>query len=248
MKVVFMGGKLLGPRCLNELLNFPEFNIKLVVVNRDDLGRDSWYPSLAKLSHRLGLPVSRPTKVNDHKFEKVLFDIEPDYIFCVFYEQILKSGVLHAPTKGAINIHYAPLPKYRGRFSTMYGIFNGDKEAGVTIHWIDRGIDTGQIISQHKVPIYDTDTAKDLYYRCTETGINMFRGLLAKIVLEKRIRSRKQDESKATYTPHRLPNDGKIDWTWDSKRIHNFIRAMTFPPYPGPTFTIGDKEMIIQEK
>jgi methionyl-tRNA formyltransferase len=166
----------------------------------------------------------------------------------VFYEQILKSGVLHAPKEGAINIHYAPLPRYRGRFSTMYGIFNGDESTAVTTHWVDRGIDTGDILSQREVPIFKDDTAKDLYMRCTVTGLDLFRDLLFKIGKGKRLRSRKQDETKATYTPYCLPNNGKIDWNWDSNRIYNFIRAMTFNPYPGPTFKIGDKEMIIQEK
>lgn len=248
MKVVFMGGKLLGPLCLNELLKHREFDLKLVVANRDDVGQDSWYPSMTYLSNGVGLPLARPTTVNDPKFEKLLLKIKPDYIFCVFYEQILKSGVLHAPKHGAINIHYAPLPRYRGRFSTMYGILNGDETTAVTIHWIDKGIDTGEIISQREVPILKTDTAKDLYMRCTVTGLDLFRDLLTKIGKGRKIKSYKQDESKATYTPHRLPNDGNIDWTWDNNRIYNFVRAMTFPPYPGPTFKIGDKEMIIQEK
>ena len=159
--------------------------------------------------------------------------------------QIIPPEVLALPRLGTLNIHPALLPKYRGRFSTTHAIFNGETTHGVTIHWMDEGIDSGPIIMQEKFPITPDDTGKSVYDKFTAVGTRLFNEFLNTWLAEKQIVASPQDESQATYYPKGLPGAGAIDWSWSGEQIRNWIRAMTFAPFPPPSFHLGDKKMII---
>ena len=146
---------------------------------------------------------------------------------------------------GCLNIHPAFLPQYRGRYSTAHAIFNGENHTGVTLHWMDEGTDTGPIIFQAPIAIEPDDTAKSLYQKFIIEGEKLFLKFLDLWLAKKSIPSRNQDNSLATYYPKALPNNGKIDWAWPGEKIKNFIRAMTFEPYPPIEINIQDKVMII---
>lgn len=244
-KTVFIGGKQIGVNCLLQLVKkgvIPE----LVISNSDDDGEDkSWHQSLIKIAKSKGLNVISNKKVSDPEIIKKIQDINPEIIFSIGGTQIIPKAVLSIPKLGVLNIHPAMLPKYRGRYSTVHAIFNGEKSTGVTIHWMDEGIDTGSIIMQAPIKIDDNDTAKSLYDKFTLDGGKLFNKFLTLWLENKPIPSKPQDESKASYYPKGLPNDGQIDWSWDGKKIKNFIRAMTFEPFPPPDFNIGDKKMVI---
>ncbi len=95
MKVIFMGGKLLGPLCLKEIVKHNNFNIELVIVNSDDRGKDvSWYPSTLKIAKKLGLRTIKFKNINNPVFIKKIKKISPDVIFCIFFEQIIKEEIL----------------------------------------------------------------------------------------------------------------------------------------------------------
>ncbi|OGH64487.1 MAG: hypothetical protein A2821_03125 [Candidatus Magasanikbacteria bacterium RIFCSPHIGHO2_01_FULL_41_23] len=246
-KCIFVGGKQIGANCLRLLVEHgvrPE----IVIPNLDDTGEDTWYESLMKIATTLDLPLIRDTKVRDETIVKKIQDIQPDIIFCIGGMQIIPPEVLAVPRLGTLNIHPALLPKYRGRFSTAHAIFNGETHTGVTIHWMDAGIDSGPIIKQEQFEITSDDTGRSVYDKFTATGTKLFADFLETWLTGKEIVVVPQDESQATYYPKGLPGDGEIDWSWNGEQIRNWIRAMTFAPFPPPSFNLGDKKFIIYEK
>lgn len=245
---VFLGGKQIGVDCLKALL---ARNIRpaLVVPNRDDTGEHAgWHDSLAHVATEAGLPVRIGAKLSDPAIVAEIKAANPDIIFCIGGTQIVQKELLDIPRLGCLNLHPALLPKYRGRYSTVHAIANGETTHGVTAHWMDEGIDTGPILFQESFPITPDDTAKTVYDTFTTVGTRLFERVVDTWRAGETLVATPQDESQATYYPKGLPNNGEIDWSWDGKRIYDFIRAMTFPPFPPASFRIGDTEMVIIKK
>lgn len=246
-KVVFIGGKQIGADCLKYLL---KRNIipQLIIANFDDTGRDTWHESLVKIAKKAGLEIIKEKKVKESKIIEKIKKINPEIIFCIGGTQLIPKEVLDIPKLGCLNIHPALLPKYRGRFSTAHAIANGEKYTGVTVHWMDEGIDSGPIILQRRFPIDQNDTAKSLYNKFTEVGLQLFKRFVKMWLSDKNIPSTPQDEKLASYYPKGLPNNGQINWSWSGKKIRDFIRSMTFEPFPPVNFNIGKKKMVIVDK
>ncbi len=230
-KVVFIGGKQLGPDCLRILLK-KGIRPQLVIGNLQDNGTDTWHESLVKVSREAGLETLAMADLSDHEVIERIRSISPEIIFCIGCTQIISKEILDIPARGCLNIHPALLPKYRGRFSSAHAIFNGEKESGATLQWIDEGIDTGPVISQKSTEIRPDDTARTLYERVMALGRQLFEEFTDGWIAGKEIVSRPQDNSTATYYPKRLPNGGEPDPSWDKSKKDMFIRAMTFPPFP----------------
>lgn len=247
MNVIFIGGKQIGVNCLKVLLE-NDIHPSIVIGNRDDHGLDfEWHESVIKVAQENKLTVEQK-KLSDKTLQEHIKSINPTIIFCIGSTQIIPAEILSIPQLGSINIHPALLPKYRGRFSTAHAIFNGEKETGVTLQWMDEGIDTGPIILQEKITIEEYDTAKTLYEKFTTTGTHLFKQFLSLLLSQQYLPKISQDENQATYYPKGLPNKGEIDWQWSGKKIKNFIRAMTFEPFDPPFFYLGNKKMIIVEE
>ena len=123
--------------------------------------------------------------------------------FSVVGTRIFSAEEIAAVPLGIVNLHLAPLPRYRGRYSFTHAILAGDAYFGVTLHYIDEGLDTGPIIAERTFPIKPTDTAWSLYLRAQREGTELFRDLSPTILafagLGQRLWSRPQDESKAQY-------------------------------------------------
>ena len=245
--VVFIGGKQIGVNCLKQLLKF-KITPSLVIPNLDDIGTDTWHESLTKFAFKNNLTVISGKKIKDPEVVAKIHSLTPEIIFCIGGTQIIPPAVLRIPKLGTLNIHPALLPKYRGRYSTVHAIFNGERSTGVTIHWMDEGIDSGPIIMQKKIKIEKYDTARSLYDKFTKVGEQLFVLFLKKWTSGERTASHAQDDAVATYYPQMLPNNGQINWNWDGKKILKFIRSMTFEPFSPVTFKIGGKEMVVVDK
>lgn len=243
---VFIGGKQIGVNCLKQLVA-KGIRPAVVIGNLDDNGQDkSWHQSLIKQARQYRLKTIKDKRVGDPAVIKIIKTIKPEIIFCIGGTQIIPLAILNIPKLGCLNIHPALLPRYRGRYSTVHAIFNGEKHAGVTLHWMDSGMDAGPIIKQKKIKINPEDDAKTLYDKVlTRAGAELFTYFLERWLSGKKIIARPQNESQATYFPKGLPNGGEIDWSWSGKKIKNFIRALTFEPFPPASFSLGDKKMVI---
>lgn len=233
VKSILIGGRQIGANCLRALVEL-EVPPLLVIPDPDDTGENSWYESLLKVSQELSLPTLKGVKVKDPQTVEKIRVLKPDIIFCIGSMQLIPKEVLVIPVLGVVNIHPALLPKYRGRYSTAHAIFNGEKETGATLHFMDEGVDSGPIIMQESFLIGEKDTARVVYDKFTEVGTNLFKRLVESLKRGEKIQGTPQDESKATYYPKGLPGGGKMDPSWDETMKERFIRAMTFPPFPMP--------------
>ncbi|MCG7848055.1 MAG: methionyl-tRNA formyltransferase, partial [ANME-2 cluster archaeon] len=152
--------------------------------------------------------------------------------------------IFDIPEFRTINIHPSYLPVYRGQHVVNWAIINGENETGVTIHYIDEGIDTGDIIIQKKVPISYEDTAKTLHDKIYSEACELVIDVIHSIASGKQIISKKQDDKKATYFHPRVPEDGRIDWNKSGLEIYNLIRGLA-KPWPGAYGYIKGKKIII---
>jgi methionyl-tRNA formyltransferase len=247
-KCILIGGRQLGVNCFRLLLERgirPEF----VISDPDDNGiYNGIYESLVNESRNAGVTILVGSRIKDRVVIGKINDCLPVVIFHVGGTQLIPKEVIQASAIGCSNLHPALLPKYRGRFSTVHALFNGEKETGVTLHWLDEGMDSGPIIMQEKYPIEENDTGKTLFDKFTKAGIVLFGRFVDMWLSGEKIQSYPQDEEQATYYPKGIPNNGEIDWSWDSEKIKRFIRAMTYEPFPPASFKIGDKEMVIIDK
>jgi methionyl-tRNA formyltransferase len=152
----------------------------------------------------------------------------PDCVVVSSYHRILPGSVLDMCP--FLNVHYAPLPRYRGRANVNWAILNGEAEAAVTVHTMVAGLDAGGVLAQQSVPIGARDTVGDLYRRLND---------VQRRILPEAVRRRldgelgaPQDESEATYGCTRVPDDGEIDWSASTDTVDRLIRALA-EPYPG---------------
>lgn len=244
---VFIGGKQIGVNCLRILIR-QGIIPKLVIGNTGDRGEDSWHESLVRVALENHIPTISKKRVKEESVIWEIKKINPEIIFCIGGTQILPREVLEIPKMGCLNIHAALLPKYRGRFSTVHALFNNEEYSGVTLHWMDEGMDSGPIIMQERILIDKNDTAKSLYNKFTKSGSKLFKEFLKVWTAGAKLESRPQDESLATQYPKVLPNRGKINWSWDGQKIRRLIRAVTFEPFSPLEFNIGNKKMVIVDK
>jgi methionyl-tRNA formyltransferase len=187
-------------------------------------------------------------KLSDPELIEAFKIIQPEIVFCIGGVRLIPQEILKIPRLGCLNIHPALLPKYRGRYSTVHAIFNGESHTGVTLHWMDKGIDSGPIILQESIVIEHNDTAKSLWEKFTVEGEKLFVEFLDLWSTGNSIPSKAQDEEFATYYQKALPNNGEIDWAWSGEKIRNFIRAMTFEPFPPARLKIGTKNMVVVDE
>lgn len=214
-----------------------------IFTHQDDPSENLWFGSVMKCAKDFGIPVYAPESPNHPEWIEKIQTIRPDIIFSFYYRKLVCDDILLIPPKGGFNLHGSLLPKYRGRTPVNWAIIQGEKETGVTLHYMVKKPDAGDIVCQKKVPVAETDTALTLYKKF----VPLTRSILVESVplLAQGTAPRiPQDESKATLFGGRKPEDGKIDWTTPSQSIYNLVRAVTHP-YPGAfTFFKGKKVFI----
>lgn len=202
------------------------------------------YESLKEVASALGLPIFQPKSVNSPEFMAQIDQIDAELIVIVSYHEIIKQPLLDRFHNRMINLHAGALPHYRGRAPINWAIINGEDHIGVTAHYMDEGIDTGPIIVQNMVKIKENDRAIDVLLR----ALPLFPEIALKAIrlIEKgEVRAKPQNPSEGSYFPRRTPEDGVIDWKFETaKDIHNKVRALAYP-YPGAfTFYRGEKLII----
>jgi methionyl-tRNA formyltransferase len=174
----------------------------------------------------LGVPVFSDLSLEG--VERAVIQSRPDCTVVSSYDRILPSRILGRCL--FVNVHYAPLPEYRGRANVNWAIINHEPETAITIHVIAPGLDAGNILYQQRLPIGPDDTVGDLYNKLN----NVQRQVLAETVARyiSGYKGEPQDETAATYGCTRVPDDGEINWSDSTAQIYALIRALA-PPYPG---------------
>ncbi len=176
-----------------------------------------------------------------------LKDYRADLFISMSYDQIIKKDLLKLPPKGFINCHAGALPFYRGRNVLNWVLINGESEFGITVHYIDEGIDTGDIILQKNYPIYLSDNYNSLLERSYDYCSELLMKSLLMIIDDKVIRIKQIEIDKiGSYCKRRLPGDELINWNLESEKINNFVRGITFPGPCARTFYGINEIMIIK--
>ena len=197
-----------------------------------------------------GLRVWPATSVRDAGFARTLRDLEVDVIINAYSLFIMAPEVLASPRIGAFNLHPGPLPRYAGLNSTCWAIYHGERDHGVTTHWMVPQVDAGPIALQTPTDIDDNDTGLSLTRRCIDAGLADVRRLLDLAAVDPGALPRiEQDLSQRTYFPAAIPRNGRIDWRRPAREVFNFVRACDFAPFPSPwgnpTSTMNGQEIRI---
>jgi len=231
MRVLLIGRDSFGKDCIKALLEQGEDLVGVITVP-DNAGQAKANPTKDFVTEA-AIPLLLPSSLKDLKVIDWVKSRLPELIVLAFVTEIVPKAIIDIPKYKAINYHPALLPRYRGGSAINWAIINGETETGVTIHYIDAGIDTGDIILQEKVPIYPQDTVASLYFeRLYPIGVRMIAETV-RMIGEGKAPRIKQDNSQASYQPIIQEKHVIIDFGKSVQNVHNLIRGSN--PHPGAT-------------
>lgn len=245
MRIVYMGTPDFAVPALNSLIDAGH-DVLMVVTQPDrrgNRGKVVFSPVKAcAIEH--GIEVRQPNSIkNEPEFIEELNSIKPDIIVVAAYGQILPQSVLDIPVHGCINIHGSILPEYRGAAPMQYAILEGKAETGVTIMQMERGLDTGDIISVSKVSV-DRKDIITLSEELAECGAKLVVETI-ELISSGQATYTKQDDSASSYAHMISKEDGYTDFSSSATEIDNKVRA--FKAWPGTFTNLGDKTLKLFE-
>ena len=241
VRAVFMGTPDFAVPILASLIE--KMNVVMVVSQPDrekDRKGNVIYSPCKELALANGIEVYQPLKIRE-EYQKVL-DKKPDIIITAAYGQIIPSEILDYPKYGCINVHGSLLPKLRGGAPIHRAIMNGDEVAGVTIMYMDKKMDAGDIISQRKVNVSDDMTLDELYSKLSLLGRDLLIDTLPSVIEGTNNRI-KQNEDEVTFGYNITKEEEKINFNDTSVNIHNKIRGLS--SVPGAYGILNNKRMKI---
>ncbi len=229
----------IGARVLEGLLAQGEE--VLAVVARTSLKRPDYEPSVVRVAYRSYIPVYRPVDVNDPPFVEEMRRLSPDFFLSMYSGRLFREGLLSLPRVGCINMHNSLLPRWRGQWPSLWGLVNGDTEGGQTIHWLDPGTDTGDIIAQRVLPIDPEDTGGTFGQKLVDMGVPFFLEVWPEIKAGRAPRI-PQGSTPATTCAAPREEDWLIPWERDALRVRNHVRGFG-PPMAGAVTSLGGRRV-----
>jgi methionyl-tRNA formyltransferase len=208
--------------------------------------RHQQHSELRRMATLHGLPLliqPRKSSANYTAFVENIRIMEPDIILVNSYSMLLRPEVLAIPTYGSVNIHCGLLPQYRTCHPIQWTIINDESETGVTMHYMSKEFDTGDIIAQRRVPILFDDTWLQLQDRLALVNRELLKEEIPKLIKGTNDRQ-PQDESLAGVWKVRRPEDGMIDWSQSVRAIYNLVRALV-KPLPGAFYISGEQKVVL---
>lgn len=250
MKVVYMGTPDFAVNTLESIIEAGH-DVVAVVTQPDKpkgRGKAMQFTPVKEVAVAHDIPVYQPVKVRDPEFVMQLREMAPDIIVVVAFGQILPEEILNLPKFGCVNVHASLLPKYRGAAPIQWSILDGETETGVTIMYMEKGLDTGDMISKVVVPIDATDTGDSLHDKLAEAGAKLLVETLPAIE-QGNIQPEKQDDEKSCYAKMLSKDMGKIDFAKTAVEIERLIRGMNSWPsaytsYQGKTLKIFEAQIV----
>jgi len=241
MRIVFMGTPQFAVGVLQGLIDHYRDDIVGVVSQPDKLvGRHQVLTNtpVKELALKYDIPVLQPEKIR--KDYQGVLDLKPDLIVTCAYGQIIPKEILDAPRLGCINVHASLLPKLRGGAPIHKAIIDGYKVTGVTIMYMDVGMDTGDMISKVEVPILDSDNLESLHDKLSEEGTKLLLETLPSILDGTNSRE-KQNEDEVTYAYNIKREEEHVDFSLTSREVFNLIRGLS--PMPSANILLDGNEM-----
>jgi methionyl-tRNA formyltransferase len=239
MRVLFIGTGEIGVPVLRSLTESREHELVGVVTQPDKpVGRGQRIqapPIKASMSGQ-DLPVLQPKRIKEAIEE--IRSLNPDVIVVMAYGQILPRTVLEIPRVACLNLHASLLPRHRGAAPIQAAIVSGDRETGISVMYMDEGLDTGDVLLQKRIGIAPEETGGSLHDRLAEIAPTALNDALNQLSSGTAART-SQDASSATYAPKLNREDGLIDWKEPAELIERKIRA--FDPWPGAFTVLRDE-------
>lgn len=232
MKLIFMGTPDFATPTLRALLEH-HYEVQAVVTQPDRAkgrGKQIIAPPVKLLAAQHRIPVLQPEKIRSQEVVHILQEFAPDVIVVVAYGQILPESILQIPLHGCINVHASLLPKYRGAAPIHWAILRGEPKTGITTMFMDKGMDTGDMLLQRTLPIQEEDTAGALHDKLAELGAHTLIDTLQHLETDT-LQRIPQNHDAATYAPMLKKEDGEIHWQESAVAIARKVRGLY--PWPG---------------
>ena len=243
MKALFMGTPDFAVPCLQALCDVAEVVGVVTQPDRPKGRGQKMQPTPVKLeAEARGIPVYQPEKVKTDEFTSFLEKLSPDIIIVVAFGQILSQRILDIPKYGCVNVHASLLPRYRGAAPIHWAIINGETETGNTTMYMDKGLDTGDMLLKSHVDITDDMTTEELHDILMLQGGQLLKETVKQIEAGT-IKRETQIDEHSCYASMLTKDTGHIDWNQPAQKIHNLIRGLN--SWPGAWSIMNDKNFKI---
>ena len=226
MRIVFIGSVEFSEKALRRLL---ECKADVVgALTKKDSVFNTDFCDLSKICRKHAIPFKYVKNINAGENVAWIRKCRPDVVFCFGFSQILGKDILRIAPMGVVGFHPAMLPVNRGRHPLVWALALGLKRTAATFFFMDEGADSGDILSQEEIDVTETDNARTLYRKVTDSALHQMETFFPRL-LRKEFRRIPQDASKATYWRKRVPKDGELDFRMGKKALYNLVRALTHP-------------------
>jgi methionyl-tRNA formyltransferase len=244
MRIVFIGTGEIGLPTLDALLNTEDELVGVVTQPDKPIGREQRIEPtpIKEAIAKTTIPIVQPARIKDQSSIVEIHAFEPDVIVVMAYGQILPRDVLTIPRVACLNLHASLLPRWRGAAPIQAAIAAADRETGITVMYMDEGLDTGDILLQQKIEIRPGETGRSLHDRLAQAAPEALIDSLRLLVGGNAPRI-PQDNTHATYAPKLKREDGQINWSESADVIERKIRA--FNPWPGAFMKLNDQKLKI---
>lgn len=232
VSVVFMGTPQFAVPILQALIDDEAYDVKAVVTQPDRrVGRKQELRAtpVKELAVKYGIEVLQPEKLSGSPEMQRVIDLAPDFEITAAFGQFLPVKMLEAAKIAAINVHGSLLPKYRGGAPIQYSIINGDQETGVTIMYMVKAMDAGDIIAQKAIPITKQDDSGTMFEKLSLLGRDLLMDTLPKMIAGD-VQPVKQDPEKVVFSPNITSEQERIDYRLPADRIDDKVRGLR--PFP----------------
>ena len=225
---------------LDKLVSDVEMDIRFICARHDNPD-----PILREKSITLGIPFMTHVNINSNEFLNILRTHECDILVSMSFNQIFRPTLIKLTSMGIINCHAGKLPFYKGRNILNWALINDETDFGVTVHYVDEGIDTGDVIMQEFLKITDEDNYATLLERSYKACPELLYSALRKIIQGEVLPIKQKDiHPVGFYCSARKPGDEILNWNQSSRDIFNFVRAICCPG-PSARCWLGEDEIKI---
>ena len=170
-----------------------------------------------KIASEHNIPIFHCQNINDKSCQDFIKSLNPDLIISAYFSQILKTEIISLPKRGILNVHPGWLPSYKGAMAYFWGLKNGSDRGGVTIHWIDEGIDTGEVLARRSFPLKAETTQEKVLMLTAVIGASLIQGVVRKLVLGKDVTPLVIEKEQDMYYP--LPGEKDFESYFEQRRF-----------------------------